>query len=41
MSNECKDFIRTLLIKDPKKRLGSKGDVNQILKHPWLNSLNP
>jgi serum/glucocorticoid-regulated kinase 2 len=41
MSHECKDFIRNLLIKDPNKRLGSKGGVNTVLKHPWLSSISP
>lgn len=36
MSKNCKDFIEKLLTKDPKKRLGSKKDVKDILAHPWF-----
>lgn len=36
MSKNCKDFIEKLLIKDPKKRLGSKKDVKDVLAHPWF-----
>jgi serine/threonine protein kinase len=41
LSNECKDFIRNLLIKDPSKRLGSKGGMNQVMNHPWLSDISP
>ena len=34
MSKNCKDFIEKLLIKDPKKRLGSKKDVKDVLPPP-------
>lgn len=37
ISEDAKDFIRKLLIKDPKKRM----DCDQCLKHRWLdNNLN-
>ncbi len=34
ISNEGKDLIRNLLVKDPKKRL----TATQMLKHPWIAS---
>ena len=40
MSDECKDFIRGLLDKNPKTRLGSTYDINELLEHPWLKSIN-
>lgn len=40
MTDECKDFIGKLLIKDPTMRLGTKGGLDEILAHPWLASLN-
>ena len=40
MSEECKDFIGKLLEKDPSHRLGTKGDLDEIIKHPWLQSLD-
>jgi serum/glucocorticoid-regulated kinase 2 len=36
MSEACKDFITKLLQKDPTKRLGSQGGLQEILSHPWL-----
>ena len=41
MSKACKDFIEKLLIKDPKKRLGTKRDLKDILAHPWFYDINP
>lgn len=29
-----------MLTKDRKERLGQKGDVNEILGHPWFSDLN-
>ena len=40
MTDECKDFIGKLLIKDPGSRLGTKGGLDEIINHPWLKSLN-
>lgn len=40
ISSEGRDFIQKCLIKDPVKRLGSKADVNEILSHPWFDSLS-
>lgn len=36
MTAECKDFIEKCLKKDPAERLGTKGDISEILAHPWL-----
>ena len=40
MSAECQDFISRILVKDPTQRLGTHGDIEEILAHPWFNSLN-
>jgi len=40
MSDDCKDLISKLLEKDPANRLGSKGGLEEILAHPWFNSLD-
>jgi len=32
ISNECKDLIRKMLVKDPKERIS----VDDALKHPWF-----
>ena len=40
MSDECKDFITQCLKKDPAQRLGTDGDIKQILGHPWFSDLN-
>jgi len=39
-SPACQDFIRRLLEKDPKKRLGAGGNINQIKAHPWFAKLD-
>ena len=36
ISDECQDFIKQCLQKDPKLRLGSIGDVKDIFAHPWM-----
>jgi len=36
MSDECKDFIKQCLEKDPHKRLGSKNGMEDIINHPWF-----
>jgi serine/threonine protein kinase len=38
-SDEAKDIILKLLIKDPSKRLGSKGD-QEIKAHPWFKGFD-
>ena len=40
MSKESVDFIQRCLSKDPKFRLGSNGDVEEVLAHPWFKDLN-
>jgi serine/threonine protein kinase len=41
ISDEAKDFIVKLLSKDPKKRLGSSGEANEVLAHPWFSGMDP
>ena len=36
MSEEVKDLIKRLLDKNPKTRIGSKGDADEIINHPWF-----
>jgi len=38
-SELCKDFIKSCLIKDPKKRLGCTNGLPEIINHPWLAKL--
>ncbi|KAG1453982.1 hypothetical protein G6F56_007432 [Rhizopus delemar] len=40
LSNECKSFIRKLLVKNEKKRLGSRAGASEVKSHPFFNSLN-
>ena len=40
MSEEVKDLITKLLEKDPKDRLGTNGEVEEIIKHPWFAEIN-
>lgn len=39
MSDECRDFIRKCLDKNPQTRLGSTEDAKELLEHPWLKSI--
>lgn len=41
MSPEIKMLLEGLLIKDPKRRLGSLGGIREILGHPWVRKLKP
>lgn len=34
-------LLEGLLIKDPKKRLGSLGGIREILGHPWVRKIKP
>ena len=34
---QCKDLLMKLLIKDPTNRLGTIGDADEIMSHPWFN----
>ena len=40
ISNQAKRFLVQLLQKDATKRLGSKGDFDQIKKHPWFDGID-
>lgn len=40
LSSKCKDFLSALLVKDPKKRLGAKDGMSEIINHPWMRELN-
>jgi len=41
MNSHCKDFISKLLIRDPKRRLGSgDGDVEDLQKDAWFKNMN-
>ena len=40
MSDELKDLITGLLDKNPAKRLGSNGDADQIVNHPWFKDID-
>lgn len=39
-SSEAKDFIKRLLTKGPKKRLGSKGGAIELMNHSFLSTFN-
>jgi len=40
ISNEAKDFILRSLRKNPKERLGHRGDIKELMAHPWFSDLN-
>jgi len=40
LSENCKNLIVQLLNRDPKKRLGSKDDVNDIKAHPFFKTIS-
>lgn len=40
LSENCKSLIVQLLNRDPKRRLGSKADVDDIKAHPFFKTLN-
>jgi serine/threonine protein kinase len=40
MSEQCKHFINMCLSKDPKSRLGSNGDIQEILSHDWFKGID-
>lgn len=40
LSENCKNLIVQLLNRDPKKRLGSKDDVDDIKAHPFFKSIS-
>ena len=37
VSDECKDLIRQMLVKDPKKRITAQN----VLKHDWFKKFDP
>ena len=39
-SEEAKDFIAGLLIKEPRKRLGSVADISELMAHPWFKDFD-
>lgn len=39
-SSDFVDLVLKLLSKEKQDRLGSKGDVNEVLAHPFFASLN-
>ncbi|KAI9261078.1 kinase-like domain-containing protein [Sporodiniella umbellata] len=40
LSYDCKSFIRKLLNKNEKKRLGSRAGASEVKSHPFFHSLN-
>ena len=40
ISDQAKDLISKLLMKDPNERIGRSGGVNEILAHPWFAGLD-
>lgn len=40
MSADCKDFISRLLDKNAATRLGTRGGIDEVLAHPWLDAID-
>jgi len=40
LSDECKDLITKLLVRDPKRRLGFENDVEDVTRHPFFSKLD-
>ena len=40
ISKECQNFIKSLLTKNPEKRLGNLKDAIEIKNHPYFNDVN-
>ncbi|KAG2444065.1 hypothetical protein HYH02_009008 [Chlamydomonas schloesseri] len=40
VSDECRDLIEKLLVKDVAGRLGSRTGANEIKAHPWFKGIN-
>jgi serum/glucocorticoid-regulated kinase 2 len=40
MSEEIKDLLAKLLEKDPDKRIGTKGGVEEIMTHSWFEGFD-
>jgi serum/glucocorticoid-regulated kinase 2 len=41
LSDDCVDFIKKCLAKDPTQRIGSTKGVEEIFKHPWFKGFEP
>lgn len=40
MSDDCKDFISKCLAKKSQDRLGTNGDIEEIMSHPWFSDID-
>jgi serine/threonine protein kinase len=40
LSDECRHLLRSLLEKNPNKRLGSMNGVKEIKEHPWCADID-
>ena len=40
LSQDCMDFIKRMLDKNPETRLGGMNGSDEVLDHPWLSVLN-
>ena len=40
MSDDCKDFISKCLAKKSADRLGTNGDIEEIMSHPWFSDID-
>lgn len=40
ISDSAKDLIKKLLIKNPKQRLGTLNDAEEILSHEWYADID-
>ena len=40
MSGDAKDLIKKLLCRDPRKRLGSVKDSEELKEHPFFKDVN-
>ena len=40
MSDDAKDLIEKLLEKDPKKRIGYEGGIEEIVAHAWFKDID-
>ena len=40
ISDNLKDFLFHLCKKEPKNRLGSISDSNELIKHPWFKDFD-